>query len=154
MEVTLKEILDQLRIFVDEHYQLLSFGFGDMANISTKDTLYPILYVAPTESRMNGTQVILGLDMYIFDLEKQDKSNLETVMSNSLSIGTDVVANFLETATVGLGVDKKYDVWSIVDNTVRMYPAEFKQDDVLAGYQFSFEIEIENTNNKCVIPKS
>lgn len=154
MKITLQQILDELKTFVKNHYQLLEYGFGDLANISTKNSLYPLLWIVPTPSRVNGSQLILGLDMYVWNLEKQDYSNLETALSTSLSIGTDIVNGFWEQATVGVGVEKQYDVWSIIKNTVRMQPAEFKHDDVLVGYQFSFEIEIENHMNNCEIPKS
>ena len=154
MEVTLQEILEELKIFVSEHYQLLEYGFGDLDNISTKDAKYPLLWVLPTPSKVNGAQVILGLDLYVWNLEKQNYSNLESILSNSLSIGLDIMNNFWQQGAIGTGANKRYDLWSIVKNSVRMQPSEFKKDDVLAGYQFSFEIEIQNNGNSCIIPKA
>ena len=148
MRITLKEILDEFKDFVNNHYELLTYGFGDLSNISTKNTDYPLLWIVPGISRINGSEMILGLDMYMLDLEKQDLSNLEDIMSKTLSIGNDIVAKFWENGFA----NEEYDVWNLIEDNVSIEAVEFKHDDVLAGWIFNMQISIENPMNECVIP--
>ena len=148
MRITLKEILTELKEFVNNHYELLTYGFGDLSNISTEDTEYPLLWIVPGISNINGTEMVLGLDMYVLDLQKQDLSNLEDIINKTLLIGNDVVARFWENGFA----NNEYDVWAIKEDTVSIEAVEFKHDDVLAGWIFNLQISIENPLNECDIP--
>jgi len=145
MRVTLKQILDELKTFVNGHYQLYTYGSGLISEISTKNTEYPLLWVSAAPSRINGSEMILSLDIYVLDLEAQDKSNLEDILNETLLIGNDLINKYFETATI----DNEYDLWSI--GTVTMEPFTFKFDDVLSGWRFELDLSIDNGNN-CELP--
>ena len=145
MDTTLTQILNELEEFTKNHLQLKSFGFGALSNISTKDTEYPMLWVDVAPSNISGTQMVLSLNMYIAELQKQDMSNLKTIMSKTLLIGNDVVSKYWQN-----GEDE--DRWAIMEDTVLMEPFEYKHDDVLAGWVFSIDVEIINRLSDCNLP--
>lgn len=145
MEITLTQILSELREFTNNHKELQSFQFGPIANISTKDVKYPLMHIEPSTAYNNGHQLVLGFNMYILDLEKQDYSNLETIMNSTLLIGNDVISEYWMNGTFD-------DKWDIIEDTVTITPVQFAFDDVLAGYNFNIEIEIENRLTNCNLP--
>lgn len=148
MQVTLETILEELEKFVADHYQLLSFGFGKLSEISTKSIKYPLLWVTPAPSSISGAEMNLSFDMYVLDLEQQDLKNLRTILNETLLIGNDILVKYFQTAEL----NGEYDLWTIKEDAVSMEAIDFKFDDVLSGWVFTFELSIENGLNTCVLP--
>jgi len=146
MRVTLIQILNELRDYVNTNHSLLSFGFGEINEINPKNNKeinYPLVWIVPGNSRINGNQMLLSFNMLVIDLGKQDKSNLETIMSKALLLGNDIIKNFWQTAEIG----EEYDLWSINNNAVSFEPIFFEFSHDLNGWKFTFDIEIQNNSN-------
>ncbi len=144
MKKTLKQIITELSGFTTAHQQLQDFGFGDISNISTKDHLFPMMWINIIPSTNEGRQLNINLEMYIIDLLKQDRTNLIDVMSDTLLIGNDVVANYF---------DNEDDFDMVLDEeSVNLTPFEAQFDDFTAGFVFEITLNIENKLNDCEIP--
>ena len=144
--ITFKTIINDIEQFCEEHNQIHDFGWGPLSNITTKDHQFTMLWLQPSGGIVNGNSLLLTFDMYIFDLVKQDRSNLLDVMTDSLLIGQDVIANFWDN-------EELFD-WTLNEQGVSYEQYEAKFDDYTAGVVFSIEIEVENRMNYCAIPKN
>lgn len=143
---TFKNILKDIEIFCENHNQVKDFSWGRMSNISTKDHDFTMIFLQPTTSQIQGSLIILSYYMYVFDLVKQDESNLEDVMSDCLLIGNDVVAKFWDN-------EDEYE-WTLNEDVVSFEPFEAMFDDFTAGWIFSIDIQIKNNLNLCAIPEN
>ncbi len=141
---TFKGIVQDLEAFAGSHLQLNSFGWGNIANISTSDYLYPLLWVQPTASTVQNNQLTLSLELFIMDLQEQDSSNLLDIMNETLLIGRDVIAEYFE--------DNDGVEFELNDANVRIEPFDGKFDDLLGGWIFSVELILKLNRNSCLTP--
>lgn len=143
---TFKNIINDFSDFCDAHKQLAEFKWGLLNEITTKDHKFPMLWLQPTGTQIDGHLIILKYDMYVFDLLKQDKSNLVDVMNDTLLIGNDVVSKFWDNSSL-------YE-WTLNEEGIVGEPFEAKFDDYCGGWTFSIEVELENRLNSCAIPEN
>jgi hypothetical protein len=143
---TFKRILEDIETFCDNHNQINSFSWGNPNNISTKNHTFPMVWLQPTTSTINGHMMTLSFDMYIMDLVKQDLTNLKDVMNDTLLMGNDVVSKFWSDC-------ETYD-WVLNEDGVSMEPFDAKFDDYTGGWIFRINIEIENRLSNCNIPEN
>lgn len=136
---TLKNLVDDLEDFSQLHSQIKEFGFGDISNISTKDTKYILMWVIPTNSNSNNSQFIMSFDVYILDLEKQDQSNLVTIFNETLMVANDIDNYFKHNPS------EEYRLY----NNLTYEPFSFRFDDVLTGYKINIELEIIDNGSVC-----
>jgi hypothetical protein len=141
---TFKAIIQDLEQFSTDHHQLNSFGWGNISNIVTKDFTYPMLWVQPIQSGINGSQFTLSLEIYIMDLQEQDSSNLLDLMNETLLIGRDIIAEYFE--------DNDGIEFELNENNVRIAPFDGKFDDLLSGWIFTVELTVRLNKNKCITP--
>ena len=143
MKKTLEQIIKELETFSTNHKQINDFGFGDISNISTKDHNFPMMWVQPTPSVI-GKMIELNLDIYIIDLLKQDRSNLLSIMSDTLLIGNDIISEYF---------DSEDDFEFVVEETaVDATPFEGEFDDFTAGFLFNIQVQIAHDYSKCEVP--
>jgi len=144
---TFKAIIQDLKEFSDNHYQLNEFGWGNIANITTKDSLYPMMWVQPIDSTISGSKLTLKMELYIMDLQEQDNSNLIDIMNSTLLIGRDVISEYFEDND---GIEFELD-----ESNIGIIPFEGKFDDLLGGWIFKVElVTILPAKNSCITPKS
>lgn len=131
--VTFKKIVDSLRLFTEQHEQLNSFGWGNPDNITTRDHLFPMLFAAPIPGTISGSLAELSFDLYFLDLEAQDRTNLLTIMNETLLIGNDILTTFF--------AHNDGDLFEF-DSDVTVSPFEAKFDDNTAGWIFNVKLTI------------
>jgi len=141
---TFKNIISDIEDFCSSHAQIHDFGWGQLSNITTKDHDFTMVWLQPTGTRIDGHLIVMEMDMYVFDLLKQDKSNLLDVMNDTLLIGNDVVSKFWD--------DEETYEWTLNEEGVTSEPFEARFDDYIGGWVFGIEIEIENRMNLCAVP--
>lgn len=141
---TFKNILNDIEQFCLKHHQIKDFGWGPQSNISTKDHKFVMVWLTPTSSSISGHLMTLSFEMLVFDIVKQDLSNLKEVLNDTLLIGNDVVSRFWS--------DEDTYGWVLNENTVTMMPFDAKFDDFCAGWVFKIDIEIEDRLSICNIP--
>lgn len=147
MKTNLKGVLNELEQFILNHNIINSFGFGNVDNISTKDMVFPLCWLMPVPSQLENNMASITFDMYMMDLLKQDLSNLHDVMSDTLILGSDVVANFFDN-------EEEYD-FVLDESYVSIQPFQFNSDvtdDATGGWIFTITIQIQNDLNDCSIP--
>ena len=142
---TFRNIISDIEDFCEDHNQIGEFGWGQLSNITTKEHDFTMLFLQPTQTQIDGHLMTLSFDMYIFDLVKQDKTNLLDVMNDTLLIGNDVIKKFWDN-------EEEYE-WMLIEEGVGCEPFEAKFDDYTAGWVFSIEIEVENRLNLCEVPE-
>lgn len=136
---TQNNLLADLREFAEKHTQILEFGFGNISNISTKDTKYILLWVIPAPSEKSDAQFLMTFDVYVLDLEKQDHSNLETIMNETMLVMNDL-DNYFRYNT-----NFDYRLY----NSLTYEPFSFRFDDVLTGYKTTIQLEIIDDGKPC-----
>ena len=144
LSYTLKNIVDDIETFTNNHNQVYSFSFGSPTIIGTKSQSYPLIHVAPTTSKNQGSRMYLGFDIYILDLEKQDYSNLVDILTETMNIGVDLVSTF----------QSQNDEYYYLKNEYVTFQSFSGFDPVLSGYILSVEFEIDQNNNQCNIPNA
>ena len=145
LSYTLKNIVADLRDFSEKHLQIYNFSFGHPSEISTKSESYPIIHVHPKPSRKNGARMYLSFDIYILDLEKQDHSNLEDILTETMNIGIDIVSFFQS---------QNDETYYLTNEYVTFEPFTGKFDAYLTGYIISVDFEIDENGDICSIPLS
>jgi len=147
MNVHFKEIITELSGFCNAHYQIKSFGWGDMSTLNTKDHDYPMVWLNPTASNIEGNQFNLNFEMVVVDLLQQNYNNKLDAMNDMLLIGNDVVSEFWE--------DEDTYGFTLNEDGVPVYPYAYGEDDSFTiGWMFDISLEIPNHLNNCNIPKS
>ena len=136
---TLTNLTTDLRDFAENHSQIYEFGFGNISNISTKDTNYILMWIIPSTSTSHGAQFLMSFDVYILDLEKQDHSNLETIMNETLLVMNDLDNYFKHSTSI------EYQLY----NDLIYEPFSFRFDDVLTGYKANIQLELTDSGNPC-----
>jgi hypothetical protein len=84
---------DRIQIFCDNHYQIEKFGGefpSEINNFATKDERYPILYISPINQRVYENVTEFDLDIYVMDLIDDDRSNINTILSDTNLILNDL----------------------------------------------------------------
>jgi len=145
MKKSFKNIIKDLETFCDEHKQINSFNWGELSEVSTKDMNYPSVFVQPVPGAIVGTMMMLSFEVYVFDVTKQDRSNLLEVMSDMLLVGNDIISQYFDD-------EDEFD-FTLDEDGVTITPFEAKFDDYTAGWIFDINIEVANSYNTCAIPK-
>jgi hypothetical protein len=84
---------DRINIFCENHYQIKKFGGefqSEINNFATKDERYPILYISPINQRVYENVTEFDLDIYVMDLIDDDRSNINTILSDTNLILNDL----------------------------------------------------------------
>ena len=144
---TLTNILDDLEQFATDHLQINSFGIGHPDDISTKDRIYPIMWVTPYEFTGNASTLTTSFKIYILDLLKKDKSNQKTILNLTTLIGTDIFSTYFQ------AYDE--DDFELVNDSLHMGTLDIPfKDDYLSGVELDVKVEFDNRLNVCTIPKN
>ncbi len=81
--VTLNQVIKNLNSIADAHYQIKSFGSGDVQEFATSGvTNYPAMWVGYENSRVEGRAYVHVLRVYIADRLIKGKKNELDVLSD------------------------------------------------------------------------
>jgi len=141
---TFKAIINDLETFANNHYQINSFLFGKDEVITTKDNLFPMLYIEPTNSSIKNMVGEYTFNLRILDLLEHDDSNNLDISNETLLIARDLIAEFFEDNT---GIDFEL----LTDNINGNYEHGI-YDDLLAGWRYTITIQTKLPLNKCITP--
>ena len=155
MLTSLNQVLDKIREFTDNHAFINSFGYGEIADISTSTaTIYPMCYATHTQSstiQLNGRQMLPELSLTILMMDRindltppstengANSSNQEDVMSDMFQLQQDLLF-YLQTAFSGGAITASANLIPIFDDTV----------DYAAGWSMTITIKLQYQN--CSIP--
>lgn len=144
---TLNQVITQLEAIATAHYQINSFGFGDIWEINTSgDITYPLMWLIH-----DGVDISQGVQSFKFnlifcDVVKGGEVNENDVLSDQLEIAKDVIAQLKH---------PNYQ-WSdsFIDSAINLESFTERFTDSVAGYSLSINLELPYDANRCSIPTS
>jgi len=143
---TINQILKSLSDFASAHYQINSFGNGELYDLASSGvTNYPLMYVdvSPTSIVDDVTQV--NFDILLVDRLTKSFTNWAEVYSDMQRVGLDLVAHFLS---------QSYFPYLRVQQNVTFEPVRYSYaDDEIAGYRFTLTFNQFFDQDRCSIPQ-
>jgi hypothetical protein len=142
---TLNQVITQLEAIATAHYQINSFGFGNIYDITTSgDITYPLMWV-----QHEGVDISTGVqnfkfDVIICDIVKGGRVNETEVLSDQLEIVKDVIAQLKHPSYK----------WDFVGDNVALTAFEERFPDSVTGYSFTIVLQLPYATNRCSIPMS
>jgi hypothetical protein len=92
---TYNNLIDTLEQLGVNHYQIQQVSSGDIFEMDLeKNTLYPLMHIVPQTVVASQGQFTFNFQVFIMDLVEPDESNEQEVLSDCLSICTDIIATF------------------------------------------------------------
>lgn len=143
--LTFNQVITALQQLAESHYQIQSFGFGNIWDIEEKDKLsnthYPMMF-ATTNPGKGGKGVLeVNLKLLFFDLVKSDQSDINEVLSDQFSIMQDVLAQ-LKSPVYDFSVA---DTFSFDD-----FAEKFTRD--VAGWEVNVVLRLPWAADRCQVP--
>lgn len=138
-------VLRAIESFASEHLQIKKFASdfpGQMPNFATSDEEYPILFVSPTSSIFDMNTTTFSIDVYCFDIIQKDRENINTILSDTHLILSDLNRWILDADPAG---------FDIIDSTPTLQPINNALLDYAAGWVMNLTIVTE-TYGVCEIP--
>ena len=119
------------------------FKFGPIQELNSHTELEtPFIWMALAPSKLEKGYDLMTFDIYILDQSTKDGTNLETLMSDTLLYGRDILNQYRNS-----DLDEDYMMMMPVD----VAPITLEFDSVYSGWNFTFNIEILD-GDKCNIP--
>ena len=134
---TYKDIISGLENYTEQHQLINDFGSGNITNLDTNQITPLIVWLQPTPSRMIGNITKLRFDMYVLDLLEHDLSNLNDILSNTLSVGNDIIQDFW--------FDEDEVNGFTMGDIISMEPFQAQFDIFTGGWVFTVETEMVTT---------
>ena len=97
---TINQLISVWKDIATRHYQINYFGVGDSWEIGVDNaSMHPVLWVNPTTANMpssdNGYKTFeIDFEVRCFDLVNKDESNENEVLSDTIDILKDIIAEF------------------------------------------------------------
>lgn len=141
---TLNQVLNILRTICNDHAQINSFVFGQISEISASEQeQYPLVWCDVNDSQMSERIFIMNLSLYILDIQRVDNSNEVDVLSDTLSIGRDLIAALNNPI---------YQDYFNVQFDVNFGQVREGFPDVVDGWKLNIGLELMELNDRCQIP--
>jgi hypothetical protein len=142
MNISLNQIVKKLKTISQSHLQLKGFRFCDIADLEAESALlYPLLWCDVRPSIFSTKVVALSIQISVLDIVKKDLSNEKDVLSDTLQIISDVVAELRNPSED-----------FIINDSVTATPIKDSYQDEVAGWNCTISIEVANPYNRCEVP--
>jgi len=147
MVLTYNQIITKLEAFANAHFQINSFGNGDLWEVIEHDQLkdfnYPLMWVQDQPATTERGKIELVFRVFIINLVQKDESNENEVKSDTLSICLDVLSEWvMQTDNLQVTVDVNTNLTSFTE----------RFNDELTGWWMDLKLEVPFKYNKCDIP--
>ena len=126
-------VLQAIELFSKEHLQVKRFASdfpGQMPSFGTESEAYPIVYVSPTETIFNENTSTFQIDVYCFDVIQKDRENINTILSDTNLILSDLHRWLLDGDVYGLDIINT-PVATPIDNALLDYVAGWRMTIIL-----------------------
>lgn len=146
MNRTLNQVNEILEGIANAHQQINSYGIGDLYDLVANGAVtYPLMFTVINPSTINGNRMSLNLSLLFMDLVHKDQRNELEVLSDTLQMGTDVVAQLRAPI---------YEDWFIVGDSVSFEDFTERFNDEVAGYKIDLTLNLSEQFNLCSLPIS
>ena len=144
MKVTLNQLIAELQTIANNHEQINSFFFGDIADLGTESPMqYPVFYADVTPSNFTYKVIAVNLQIMVMDIVKKDLSNENDVLSDCLQIMEDIIIKLRDPSKVYL-----------IQDSISLNPFSDSQGDEVSGWTANITINIPSTYNECSVPSN
>lgn len=142
--ITLNQVLKILRTICNNHAQINSFVFGHISEISASEQeQYPLVWCDINDSQMSERMFTLNLSLHVLDIQRADGSNEVDVLSDTLSIGRDLVAALNNPI---------YQDYFNVQFDINFGQVREGFPDVVNGWKLDIGLDLMELNDRCQIP--
>lgn len=145
------EIIADFETFANNHYQIKSFGNGDLWEAiekdSTADLLFPRMWVVDNGASLSGNDFNLSFSIYLFDQPATDESDENEIKSDMLQVAQDILAFFRD-------YDNSDDFDYILERTASLTSFTDSENDSLTGWRLDLTFKQNFLYYKCAIPKT
>jgi len=144
MDVTINQVVRQLRAIATAHKQINTFGFGQIPEYGKGGGMvYPVWWVQQLPSNVDGNDLRLKYRFLFADLVHKDLTNETDVSNDQMLTALDVIAQL-----------QHPDYEWIYNAQSSLEPVYGKLDDEVTGWICELELVIANPYNRCAIPFS
>lgn len=138
-------LLNAFEAFANAHMQIKRFASDfpeQLPNFATEKEKYPVLFVSPTNSIFDENANKLVVTVYCFDIIEKDRSNINTILSDTNQIINDVYRWFKDGDIEGIDVITDAPLATPINNALL---------DYAAGWQMTITFDV-GTYGICEIP--
>lgn len=140
-----KVILKDFNEFADLHYQVNSYGFGDITQLTNdiltkQEPLYPRMYVVPEATVLSQNYLTIGFNVIVADKLLSDYSNQVDALSDTLEIVKDFYSL--------LQLSEYEAEW---DATITPFLEDY--ETTLVGWNINLNVIQRFDYNRCVLPE-
>jgi len=160
----LKNIVDDVKLLVEKHKQINSFGVGDIKDLialtqvrdgedntdKNEPPIYPLLYMVPQPVQRDESYITYNFSIIICDIDNVKNKYIQVdLLSDTLEMAEDVLAQFKYSVTSDEGnYYEKYDV-NVPSNIV---PFIENYEDKLIGWTLQLQVLVDKPLNRCIAP--
>ena len=143
MDKTYNNIIDTLACISLAHGLVNEVSTGDIENIDTTGAVkYPLVHIVPTSVDAGNNTLTFNFNILAMDLVKTDESNEQEVLSDTLIILTDIIAEYKNGGKFGVDVDYLQE-----DKDFSLEPFTERFDNVVSGWNCTYSITIPHAYN-------
>lgn len=138
-------LLNAFDAFANAHLQIKRFAADfpeQMPNFGTESEKYPILFVSPDNTIFDENANQFTVTVRCFDIIEKDRSNINTILSDTNTILNDVYRWFKDGEIFGIDV---------IDNAPNSNPLNNELLDYAAGWEMQITFVVD-TYGICEIP--
>ena len=149
--ITFRNVVGYLDTIAENHLELQSFHSGfldevDINKLGAED--YPILYAEPGSATIDQGSLTYSFNIYVLDMLQEDSDDRNDTFSENLQILQDVINEFKQNLYSTSWVANEI----VLDIPITAEPFTARFDNVLTGWTATLNIEVNNTNNLCIVP--
>tara|TARA_Y100000296_G_C5027266_1_gene182895 strand:- start:109 stop:618 length:510 start_codon:yes stop_codon:yes gene_type:complete len=152
---TYNNVIDTIKCVGEGHLQIQAVTTGEIWDVDlNKNTLFPLLHISTINVNASKGQLQYNFQLVVADIvEPNESENEQEVLSDTLSIMTDIISIFRNGETLYFynaeaGEEARY--WTADDFTLEPFTERF--DNTLAGWTLNLPIVIEFPYDTCNIP--
>ena len=157
--ITFRNVVGYLETIADKHYEINSFHSGMLDEVDINKlgaTDYVILYAEPGTATIDSGIMTYSFSIYVLDMineELGDSPNNQRIgrvdaYSENLQILNDVINEFKHSLYSTSWVDNQV----VLNTPISCEPFTARFDNVLTGWTANISVQVNNTNNLCIIP--
>tara|TARA_R110002051_G_C8760997_1_gene501678 strand:- start:5664 stop:6155 length:492 start_codon:yes stop_codon:yes gene_type:complete len=157
--ITFRNVVGYLETIAEKHYEINSFHSGfldevDINKLGAED--YIILYAEPGSTTIDTGVLTYSFTIYVMDMisdavgddpNRQRLGRIDTY-SETLQIIQDVINEFKQNLYSTSWVDNQI----VLEVPITAEPFTARFDNELTGWSADITVEVNNTNNLCIVP--
>lgn len=147
MDTTFNQVVNAILKIFKDHLMIKGYDFGqDVYLLDTKQITMPYAYLQTQPSVLRKSAVTLVFNLIVFDKLKEDLSNEQEVLSDTLQIIQDILTRLDDDSLYTFQLNDWEGTFSVTP-----FSHGFR-DDSVAGWLLPLKIEMAFPGNLCNIP--